>query len=743
MLRKLLFLSIFVGILTAKVQNIEMLADSASKDDSVVYANGNVIMYSQEYLITADRATYDEENEVAEFFGNVNILRGENETTKTNYLKLDIKKDENFATENFVMDKDSELWMQSNESCSDTKYYRTKGSIVSSCNIQDPDWRIRYSSGKLNKESKFLHLYNPVFYLGNVPVLYLPYFGIPTDDTRRTGLLFPEAGYINDQGLYYKQPIYFAPYASWDLELQPQIRTRRGVGIYGVFRFADSPYSYGELRGGIFDNHKSDQRRLEYKNERHMGYEFEYDRSRVLGHFIDAKFKEHLWINFIKLKDVEYFDLITKGGGDNADSLQTSKLNYYLATDEHYAGIYARYYIDTHKLNSNNYFQNRDTIQELPTLHYHKFINDVFIENLLYSVDTRVSNYTRRDGVTARQFEFNMPISFSKSLFNDWINFKFTEGLYATNINYSDNFIYREGRLYEDKSSSYVNNYHQFSLGTDIAKPYENFFHTMSFEASYLIPGYQNGKIENRLLKKYQYDYRKSIHPNLNQNVLNNIYNNLYYEDNFLGELGKDYTQENISLNFTQYLFDKNGAKRVRHSVKQRYDFDDDELGNLIHRLDLYFKNGFSIGNKFEYNHEESNMEKFQSYARYSNKNLSIGVSHTYEHNKRDRVTINKENYSILNFAVELPNYYRLFGAWEYDWELEYNKMWRIGLTKNRKCWNYTIVYQEDVEPKTTSRVNFEKAEKQRGLYFFINFYPFGGVRATASQDVEYGANNN
>ena len=106
MLRKLLFLSIFVGILTAKVQNIEMLADSASKDGSVIYANGNVIMYSQEYLITADRATYDEENEVAEFFGNVNILRGENETTKTNYLKLDIKKDENFATENFVMDKD-------------------------------------------------------------------------------------------------------------------------------------------------------------------------------------------------------------------------------------------------------------------------------------------------------------------------------------------------------------------------------------------------------------------------------------------------------------------------------------------------------------------------------------------------------------------------------------------------------------------------------------------------------------
>lgn len=742
MLRKAIFLSFFTSLCIAEVQHVELLSDSANKEGDIVKASGNVIMYSQEHLVTADEATYDQTNEIAEFFGNVNVLRGQNETSNTNYLKLDIKNDENFATENFMMDKDSELWMQNNESCSDAKYYRTKGSIVSSCNIQDPDWRIKYSSGKLNKQSKFLHLYNPVFYIGDVPVLYLPYFGFPTDKTRRTGLLFPEAGYISDQGLYYKQPIYFAPYESWDLELQPQIRTRRGVGVYGIFRFADSPYSYGELRGGIFDNYKSDQKRLEYKNERHSGFEFEYDRSKILGHLIDAKFKEYLWIDFIKLKDVEYFDLITKGGGNNADSLQTSKLNYYLTTDEHYAGVYGRYYIDTHKLNSNNFFQNDDTVQELPTLHYHKFINDAFINNILYSVDTKLSNYTRKDGVTARQFEFNMPLSFSKSLLNDWVNFKFTEGFYATNINYSDNFIYREGDFYEDKSSSYINNYHQISLGSDLAKAYKNFFHTMSFEASYLHPGYQSGGVENRLFKTHQYE-RDKARGRINKWALNDIQNNYYFEDNFLGELGKDYTQENIALHFTQYIFDKNGAKRIRHSVEQRYDFEDEELGNLIHRLDFYFKNGITVGNKLEYNHEENNMEKFQSYANYANKKFSVGLTHTYENEKRKSVTINKENYSMLNFAVELPDYYRFFAAWEYDWELEYNKMWRVGLTKNRKCWNYTVVYQENVEPKTTSKIDFEKAEKQRGIYFFVNFYPFGGVRYNASYDTEYGPESN
>ena len=496
--------------LNASVQDVEILADSATREGEKIHAKGNVVMYSQEYLITSNMATYDEQNEIAEFFGDVNVLRGKNETSRTQYLKLDLKNEENFATENFIMDKDSELWSRNDESCSDRKYYKTKGSIISSCNIEDPDWHISYTSGKLNKQTQFLHLYNPVFHLGGVPVLYLPYFGFPTDDTRRTGLLIPEAGYISDEGLYYKQPIYFAPYASWDFQLDPQIRARRGVGIYGTFRFADSPYSYGKIRGGIFDNHKSDQKRLEYKNERHHGFEIEYDRSKVIKHLIDAKFKEHLWLDFTWVNDLEYFDLKSKGGIDEgADSLVTSKLNYYLTTDDHYFGLYSRYYINTDKLNDRFYFRNKDTVQELPTLHYHKFTDSVFVDSIIYSADVKFHNYTRKDGVTAKQYEFNMPISFSTPVFNEWLNFKFTEGIYASHIDYNDNFMYRQGYLEKDSSSDYFNNYHQFSLGTDVAKAYESFFHTMSFEAAYLEPGVNSGNIEQRLLRKHQYDYDK------------------------------------------------------------------------------------------------------------------------------------------------------------------------------------------------------------------------------------------
>lgn len=740
MIKKIVILVICALTLYAKIQDVEILADNATKEGSKVHAKGNVIMYSQEYLVTADMAIYDEDSQIAEFFGDVNILRGVSEISRTHYLKLDFKNEENFSTENFMMDKDSELWAKSSESCSDKKYYKTKGSIVSSCNIDNPDWHISYTSGKLNKKSKFLHLYNPVFHIGSVPVLYLPYFGFPTDDTRRTGLLIPEAGYIKDEGFYYKQPIYFAPMQSWDLQLDPQVRARRGFGIYGTFRFADSPYSYGEIRGGVFDNFKRAQKRLEYKNERHHGFEVQYDRSKLVGHLIDANFKEHLWLDFTKANDIEYFDLKSKAGENNdKDSLITSKLNYYLTTDEHYFGLYSRYYIDTDKLNKKNVFRNRDTIQELPTLQYHKFIDSVFLDSVLYSADLKFHNYTRRDGVIAKQYEFNMPLSFSIPIANDWLNFKFTEGIYATYIDYSDNFLYRNGYLQGDDGSDYFNNFHKFTLGTDLAKAYESFFHTMSFEASFLEPGYKSGNIEPRLLKKHKYDYDNNK-KQLNRYALKNVASNYYYEDNFLSELSKDYTQRNLSLNFAEYIYDKSGRKFLRHSVNQKYDFEDEELGNLIHRLDLYFSNGFNIGNKFEYSHKDSNFEKVQSYASYANSKFNASINHTYESIKRRGTEdkYDKDNYFIFKASANLPQYYKIFGELEYDAEKSYSKMWRLGLTKNRKCWNYTIVYQEDLKPKTSSNLDYKKAEKQRGVYFFVNFYPFGGVKYDFSTNQEY-----
>lgn len=728
-LDKKIFLLLFLGISAfGKIQDVELLANSVNRVGEVVEAKGNVVVYSQDYFITADRAIYDEKNEVIELFGNVNSMRGSNETARAEYVRLDLKNKKENATANFMMDKDAELWMQNDESCSDEQYYRTKGSIVSSCNIQDPDWKIKFTSGKLNKQSKFLHLYNPVFYIWDVPVLYLPYFGVPMDKTRRTGLLPPEFGYSNKEGFYYKQPIYFAPYESWDFQIDPQIRTRRGVGAYGMLRFADSPYSYGEIRGGIFENDKNEQKRLELKNQTHTGFEFGYDRSRLVKYLVDGDFRENLWIDFKQVKDVEYFDLKGKGKVDHkTNALITSKFNYYITTDEHYFGTYMRYYIDSAKLNENNPFQNKDTVQEIPTLQYHKFTDSLIIPNLAYSLDARYHNYTRKLGVEANQYELDIPVTYSTPLLDDYLNFSFTENLYATHINYNSNYAYKDGEFKSVNSNNYINNYHMFSLFTDLAKPYESFYHTISFGVDYLIPGFQKGEIDDKLFKSYQYEYdQRSGKPS-----------EYYYEDNFITKLSDEYTKSNMAAGFTQYFYDESGRKFLRHSLKQRYYIEGSELGSLDHRIDFYLKNGLNFGNRFEYSHKDKSFNKVLSYVRYANSQFNASIAHSYEYLKQNARPI-KENFAILDLGVNIISNNRVFGRWEYDLQRSYTKKWRVGLTHTRKCWNYSLVYQEDIEPKTKSVASYEKGTKERGIYFFVNFYPFGGVGYDVSINSDY-----
>ena len=711
-MRKILFLiPVCVFSLSAAVQDVQLLADDVKQDKGIVTANKNVVVYSQEYLVTADCAVYDQNSSVIELFGNVNMMKGKDEVSRSNYAKLNLKNNNAAFESLFMMNKDMEVWMRSDESSSDSEYYRVRKAMVSSCNVQDPDWSITSSSAMLNKESKFLHLFNPVFRIANVPVFYLPYFGFSTDTTRRTGLLPPELGYGKSEGFYYKQPVYFAPYNEWDLEFDPQIRTNRGAGIYGAFRFTDSPDSRGEISFGSFtdkNSYRAKQKgetsnRAELKNKTHKGIGLKYERDKLIKYLSEADLQEGMWIDATKLNDIDYLNL--KGRDDDYDSLVTSKFNYFIANDDHYFGAYAKYYIDTEKIGSKN--ENKDTLQELPSLQYHKFTDDIVLPNILYSIDLQSHRYDRKIGVRATQYEFTLPASVHVPLFDDSLTFSFYEYLYASRINY-ENKINSFDDKREDKHTNFVNNYHKFALHTDLAKAYESFYHTLNFGAEYLLPGYRKGNLDDEFI------YDKDLNE---------------YE-NFLAQ---DQSKEEVSGYLTQYFFNGSGRKVVKHSISQGYYTKDDEYSNLKNAIYLYPFENFSLYNKLEYSHKDRELKKVQNGLYYTHDLFWINMLHTMK--KSDSLAKNsatKDSYFTSSAGVKLPHQYSLIGGWQYDVERSYTKSWRVGVLHQRKCWNYGLIYQHDVEPTTTT--NGSASTKKSGIYFTINFYPMGGLHYDFSQ---------
>lgn len=696
----LLFLIAFGAILSADVQDVQLLADDVKREGEIVTANKNVVVYSQTYLVTADRAVYDTNSSVIELFGNVNMMKGAGEVSRSNYAKLNLKNNDSSFEALFMMNKDMEVWMKSDESSSDDEYYRTSGAVVSSCNVADPDWSISASSALLNKQSKFLHMFNPVFRIGEVPVFYLPYFGFSTDTRRRTGLLPPEIGYSKSEGFYYRQPIYFAPYNEWDLELDPQVRTRRGAGVYGAFRFADSPYSRGEISFGSFWD-KSSYRNKQAsnnsnnqatKNQAHQGIGFEYDRNRLFKGLIDENLQEALWINATNLNDIDYLNL--KGRTDDYDSLVTSKLNYFLASENHYFGAYAKYYIDTQKLGSQN--ENKDTLQEYPSFQYHKFTQPFLMKNLLYSVDLQSRRYEREIGVRATQYDMTLPVSLHIPLFDETITFSFYEHLYASHVNYDDKQT-SKFNTNQDKSNSYINNYHRFALHTDLAKAYDSFFHTINLGTEYILPGIQHGSLSD----EFYYD-RKGFE----------------YE-NFLDQ---EKTKEEALAYLTQYFYTSEGRKILRHSISQGYYLDEGEYSNLKNSIAFYPTKNFSLYNKLEFSHIDSKIDRIQTGVTYSSELLKASVWHTMKRNKKS----SKDSYINSFASLKLPWNNNLSAGWQYDAQNSRTRLWQLGMTHTRKCWNYGVVYQREIEPTTTRTGS--AASKSQGVYFTINFYPMGGL---------------
>ena len=695
-----LFMVLSVGSLWAvqaqkTPQDVEVLAENVTKEGTLVHAVGNVVLYSPKYLITADEAYYDQESSDLELFGNITMLEGVNYASRSGHTKINLNTDKGVSDPLFFFDESSNVWIKCENAILNPDTYITQKSIVSSCNTQDPDWKIVFTTGEFDKENKWLHLYNPVFYANDIPVLYLPYFSFTTDKTRRTGLLKPEFGMGSSEGFFYMQPIYFAPDVNYDVEIRPQIRTSRGEGIHGTYRFVDSKYSNGEVTTGYFKEKTSYTEDENLKNSSHYGLHVMYDRSQLLSTKYD-NLEDGLWIDINYLNDIDYYNTMSNDT-KSYDKLATSRLNYYVKQNQDYFGVYAKYYIDTSKVS------NDTTLQELPTLHYHHFTSPLLLDNVLYSVDYKAKNYDRQEGVTAFQNEVDAPFTLYFSLLQDYVHASVSENIYASHIAYGNDNT-------EDNEGKYWRNYHKFSLYTELAKPYDNFYHTMYIGLDHIVPSKED-------------------------------------EDGYLADfIALNTLAKSTSLTLKEFFYNGDGEKKISHKLRQfYYDDYDYKYGDLENDLKYHITEQVSLGHSLSYSNEYSKISRNQISINYSDELYTTSLRYTYQDSVYKENTIYKviedtsvdKDYSYVTFYADTRyfTHYNVFGSINYDVKADEFRSWAFGFKKTLKCWDYSIQYKDTTTPKLTSS-SIDSVNKQ-GIMFQFNIYPMGSVGYEFSKESE------
>lgn len=676
-----------------KNEKFQLVAKTVDAIENIVTASGDVVIYSPTYYLSANKVIYNKENETFELFDNVLVIKDNNIQTQSDYAFIDLKKDSSTQNPMFLQEQNSKIWINSKTSNKEKEEIDLDSSIISSCDCLDPIWSIRASSANYDTEAKWINAYNPRIYVKDVPVFYSPYLGFPTDTTRRTGLLLPTIGYSGGEGLFYSQPIYFAPAYNYDIEFIPQVRTNRGYGAYTYYRYADSPNSLLEMKVGMFRENEDYFIKNNLENQQHYGFDLDYKRRDI---FSDNNSQDGLYTSLTYFNDIEYITIEDNDELTSTDKKVESKINYFYDNSEYYSGIYGRYYIDGSKKS------NDETLQELPKLQFHSYNKELFVDKLIYSLDTKVMNYTRKEGLTANVYEISLPLSYSEHLIDDYI-YAFVENKTIIDKYDYDNFNnprYKDGTLVQNRTS--------VGIGSDLIKPYEDYLHTLSLKAEYIVP------------------------KNLEED--GDLYKITTQTDSLKEQELKAFpiTQEekNIKLSANQSLYDNHTLKQwINHKISQSILYDslnEPKLEDLENYIRLNHDYG-SISGKVIYNVEDQEFVENNADTNFIYNDLSLTLGY-YKTKKTENIFNDRENlesYRIVT-SYKIAKDYRLSYYENYNLLDNIRSKQGISFNINDSCWNIDIRYENEIVP--SSRLNYEAID-QKIVFVNVMLKPLGGIK--------------
>ena len=363
-------------------ENIHINADSMTHGETngIFSASGNVVVTWQGLHLVADRAEYDSTSHTLHASGNVvlskgsDVLKGETLTFNMDTGQAEIGK-ASLSSSDSHLNVTAEKIIRLSE-----REFEASVTELTTCELPDPSWKFGADKLKVNLLG-YATGRNVVFYVKNVPVLYLPWIAFPVVREKRSGLLFPRFGYSKTRGAQLDLPVYWVISPSQDLQFDLDLLSRRGVGTALDYRYIRRRGSEGHLGG-------------------YQIYDLVQDRWRWQigqGHTEIFSPDLNLRMDVNLTSDREFSgDFGEKSGEYNRQSSDTT-LNV-LKTWQHYAlTSHLRYIEDLYAVD------NQATVQTLPSIGVAGVRQRLPAVPLYVDVDAELANFYRETGTSGQR----------------------------------------------------------------------------------------------------------------------------------------------------------------------------------------------------------------------------------------------------------------------------------------------------------------------------------------------------
>lgn len=235
------------------------------QEEEAYHADGSVLLKKGSWQLLADHLVYY--NRTGKLIATGNVLAIDPDRTfRAEKIELDVNTREGTIHQGRIFLKKENYHIEGKliERLSEDRYRLEEGSFTT-CDTEGdycPAWRFRAKRLRVQLE-QYLVARGVVFYIQEVPVMYLPYLIYPVKQTRQTGLLIPHVGYNTREGFKYRQSFFWAIAGNQDLTTTLDYRGDQGVGGGLEYRYRFSRRTFGRLEGNIFDDHVIHQDRVD------------------------------------------------------------------------------------------------------------------------------------------------------------------------------------------------------------------------------------------------------------------------------------------------------------------------------------------------------------------------------------------------------------------------------------------------------------------------------------------------
>ena len=358
-----------------------------------------------------------------------------------------------------------------------------------------------------------------------------------------------------------------------------------------------------------------------------------------------------------------------------------SRINIFYNTDNQYVGAYFKYYQDLALEN------NEQTLQKLPTLQYHYYLDTLLKDHLLYSLDIKSTNFWRQVDNKVVQTDINLPVTLQSSFLDEYLTLSYTANLYMQHSAFNGENTQVSS---EFRDGYYARNYHTFKASTQLTKAYSQMSHVVEMSMLY---------------NKSAWDQETGFYAD-NAEYCSDINNQDDPRCEFYNITDID---NSAQLQFTQYLYNEKAKQILYHRLSQRisYSSEANRYGELENELDYKIASWLSFYNNMFYNYDKNAFSKIFNKISFHNYGINFNLSHLYKDSFIDQIEITDPprytRYLTSNVEYTYNRHYSFSALYNYDLETKETKNMSIGFMYKKRCWNFGITYSENNRPILTT----------------------------------------